>query len=102
MLQLQLWLWIKEWELRFEAHACRLSWVQGGLDEDDLTADGFLKLMQRLCIVLLQDLAVLQPRYPSLPFYTHTSFIGPEWEAFAMLVQADGAATEPALTACPA
>ena len=58
--------------------------------------------MRRLCIVLLQDLAVLQPRYPSLPFYTHTPFIGPEWEAFAMLVQAGGAATEPALTACPA
>jgi hypothetical protein len=93
VLQRQLWLWIKEWELCFEAHTHRLSWAQGGLDEDDLAADGFLKLMRRLCTVLLQDLAVLQPRYPSLPFYAHAPFVGPEWEAFALLVQADGAAS---------
>ena len=79
ILQVQLWLWIEEWELRFEVRACRLSWVQGVLDEDDLAADGFLKLMRRLYIVL-------QPRYPSLPFYIYTPFIGSEWEAFTMLV----------------
>ena len=95
VLQAQLWPWIEEWELRFEARARRLSWAQGGLDEDDLAADGFLKLMRRLRIVLLQDLAVLQPRYPSLPFYAYAPFIGSEWEAFAMLVQADGAASAP-------
>jgi hypothetical protein len=95
MLQRQLWPWIEEWEPRFEARARRLSWAQGGLDEDDLAADGFLKLMRRLRIVLLQDLAVLQPRYPSLPFYAHAPFTGPDWDAFALLVQADGAASAP-------
>jgi hypothetical protein len=69
LLQKQLWPWIEEWELRFEARASRKSWAQGGLDEDDLAADGFVKLMRRLRTVLLQDLAVLQPRYPSLPFF---------------------------------
>lgn len=95
VLQTQLWPWIEEWELRFEARARRLGWAQGGLDEDDLAADGFLKLMRRLRTILLQDLAVLQPRYPSLPFYSYAPFTGPEWAAFALLVQADGAASAP-------
>ncbi len=92
----QLWPWIEEWEPRFEARACRRSWVEGGLDEDDLAADGFLKLMRRLRVVLLQDLAVLQPRYPSLPFFAYAPFYGPEWDEFALAVQSDAAgAAEP-------
>jgi hypothetical protein len=90
-LQKQLWPWIEEWEPRFEARARRCSWAQGGLDEDDLAADGFLKLLRHLRIVLLQDLAVLQPRYPALPFFAHAPFYGPEWDDFASLVQADAA-----------
>ncbi|RKK35078.1 hypothetical protein BFJ69_g18685, partial [Fusarium oxysporum] len=73
VLQKQLWPWIEEWEPRFEARARRQGWAEGGLD-DDLAADGFLKLMRRLRIVLLQDLAVLQPRYPSLPFFAYAPF----------------------------
>jgi hypothetical protein len=90
-LQKQLWPWIEEWEPRFEARACRRSWAEGGLDEDDLAADGFLKLMRRLRIVLLQDLAVLQPRYPALPFFSHPPFYGPAWDEFALAVQSDAA-----------
>jgi hypothetical protein len=87
-LQRQLWPWIEEWEARFEARARRCRWAQGGLDEDDLAGDGFLKLMRRLRIVLLQDLAVLQPRFPSLPFFSYPPFYGPEWDEFAYTVQA--------------
>ena len=95
-LQKQLWPWIEEWEARFEARACRQTWDQGGLDEDDLAADGFLKLMRRLRLVLLQDLAVLQPRYPALPFFAYAPFCGPEWDEFTAAVQADAVAgTEP-------
>ncbi len=92
-LQKQLWPWIEEWESRFEARACRQTWAQGGLDEDDLAADGFLKLMRRLRLVLLQDLAVLQPRYPALPFFTYAPFYGPEWDEFAATIQADAVAS---------
>ncbi|KAK7582888.1 hypothetical protein V3481_012184 [Fusarium oxysporum f. sp. vasinfectum] len=53
VLQKQLWPWIEEWEPRFEARARRQCWAEGGLDDDDLAADGFLKLMRRLRIVLL-------------------------------------------------
>ncbi|KAK3906347.1 hypothetical protein C8A05DRAFT_29789 [Staphylotrichum tortipilum] len=87
-LQRQLWPWVEEWEPRFEARSRRRRWAQGGLDEDDLAGDGFLKLMRRLRIVLLQDLAVLQPRFPTLPFFGHAPFCGHEWEGFARTVQA--------------
>ncbi|KAG6997435.1 hypothetical protein FocnCong_v013424 [Fusarium oxysporum f. sp. conglutinans] len=78
VLQKQLWPWIEEWEPRFEARARRQCWAEGGLDDDDLAADGFLKLMRRLRIVLLQDLAVLQPRYPLLPFFAYAPFNRPK------------------------
>ncbi|KAM4055951.1 centromere DNA-binding protein complex CBF3 subunit [Hirsutella rhossiliensis] len=87
VLQKQLWPWIEEWEPRFEARARRQCWAEGGLDDDDLAADGFLKLMRRLRIVLLQDLAVLQLRYPSLPFFAYAPFGGPEWDEFAVAVR---------------
>ncbi|PMD14622.1 hypothetical protein NA56DRAFT_734929 [Hyaloscypha hepaticicola] len=52
--------------------------------------------MRRLRLVLLQDLAVLQPRYPALPFFAYAPFCGPEWDGFAATVQADAiAGTEP-------
>ncbi|TVY62593.1 High-osmolarity-induced transcription protein 1 [Fusarium oxysporum f. sp. cubense] len=96
VLQKQLWPWIEEWEPRFEARARRQCWAEGGLDDDDLAADGFLKLMRRLRVVLLQDLAVLQPRYPSLPFFAYAPFNGPEWDEFAVAVRSDAVgATEP-------
>lgn len=94
-LQKRLWPWIEEWEPRFEARACRKRWAQGGLDEDDLAADGFLKLMRRLRTVLLQDLAVLQPRFPSLPFFAYPPFSGPDWDEFVLTVRSDVAASEP-------
>ncbi|KAF6513187.1 hypothetical protein HZS61_007445 [Fusarium oxysporum f. sp. conglutinans] len=42
------------------------------------------------------DLAVLQPRYPSLPFFAYAPFNGSEWDEFAVAVRSDAAgATEP-------
>lgn len=88
ILRKQLWPWIEEWEPRLEARARGRGWAEGGLDEDDPAADGFLGLMRRLRTVLLQDLAVLEPRYPALPCFAHALFRGPEWDAFARLVRA--------------
>jgi len=52
--------------------------------------------MRRLRLVLLQDLAVLQPRYPALPFFAYAPFYGPEWDEFTAAIQADAvASTEP-------
>ena len=44
-----------------EAHAHGKTWKCGGLAQDDGAAAKFLNLMQYLRVVLLQDLAVLQP-----------------------------------------
>jgi hypothetical protein len=77
-LQCQLWPWIEEWEARFEARARRCQWAQGGLDDDDLAGNSFLKLIKRLRTILLQDLAILQPRFPSLPFFSYAPFYGSE------------------------
>jgi hypothetical protein len=95
VLQKQLWPWIEEWEARFEARARRQRWAQGGLDDDDLAADGFVKLLRRLRIILLQDLAILQPRYPSLPFFNYAPFYGPDWDEFALVARSHTAAGEP-------
>ncbi|XP_044724008.1 centromere DNA-binding protein complex CBF3 subunit [Hirsutella rhossiliensis] len=102
VLQKQLWPWI-EVGTRFEARARRQCWAEGGLDDDDLAADGFLKLMRRLRIVLLQDLAVLQLRYPSLPFFAYAPFSGPEWDEFAVAVRSTAVgAMEPSAARHPA
>lgn len=87
-LQRQLWPWIEAWEQRFEARARRKRWSEGGLDDDDLAGDGFLKLLRRLRVVLLQDLAALQPQFPTLPFFSYAPFCGSDWAAFAKSVQA--------------
>ncbi|CRK18291.1 hypothetical protein BN1723_002436 [Verticillium longisporum] len=80
----------------FSAYRGTTHWAEGRLDDVDLASDGFLKLMRHLRIVLLQDLAVLQPRYPSLPFFAYALLNGPEWDEFAVAVRSDAAgATEP-------
>lgn len=45
--------------------------------------------MRHLQAVLLQALAVLQPRYPVLPFFSHAPCYGPAWDAFALAVRAN-------------
>ena len=72
--------WIEEWVARVEARARGKTWKEGGLVRDDGAAAKFLNLMQYLRVVLLQDLAVLQPGklykpLPSLPFYLLLSII---------------------------
>ena len=45
--------------------------------------------MKRLRIVLLQNLAVLQPQYLFLPFFSYPPFYGKKWEEFARTVRAN-------------
>jgi hypothetical protein len=53
--------WLLKWEVRFRARLSKKDWSQGGLDESDLAGQSFLNLLAQLRVVLLQDLAVLQP-----------------------------------------
>jgi hypothetical protein len=70
----QVFPWIEAWLARVEACACGKTWNDGGLAKDDGAAAKFLNLMQYLRVVLLQDLAVLQPGefYSSLPLLSAT------------------------------
>jgi hypothetical protein len=60
----------------------------GGLDEDDVAGQGFLALLRHLRVVLLQDLAVLQPDYADLPFFQHEVFRMPGWIPYSEVVRA--------------
>jgi hypothetical protein len=53
--------WIEHWEVRFQNRAAGKKWKDGGLNEDDIAGQQFLKLLKQLRVILLQDLAVLQP-----------------------------------------
>ena len=59
--------WLEDWEVRFKNRAAGKRWKDGGLDKDDIAGQQFLKLLKQLRIILLQDLAVLQPGKCSIP-----------------------------------
>ena len=84
----QIWPWVEEWEERFRKRSARKTWQEGGLDEDDVAGQGFLAVLQHLRIVLLQDLATLQPDYPDLPFFRHEVFRSVSWAAYSSVVRA--------------
>ena len=85
-LQLLIWPWIEVWQARFQLKAAGKGWTARGLDETDVAGHGFLALLQHLRIVLLQDLAVLQPLYPKLALFTQPVFQHPDWAPFAQSV----------------
>lgn len=84
----KIWPWVEEWEERFRKRSLRKTWEEGGLDEDDVAGQGFLALLCHLRVVLLQDLAVLQPDYPDLPFFQHEVFSMPSWIPYSEVVRA--------------
>src|SRR5436190_17272514 len=84
----KIWPWVEEWEERFRKCSARKTWEQGGLDEDDVTGQGFLAILRHLRVVLLQDLAVLQPDFPDLPFFWHEVFRIPSWVSYSEVVRA--------------
>ena len=63
------------------------------MNEPDLAGQGFLKLLKRLRIVVLQDSVLLRRRYPSHPIWQDPLFAAPEYHEFAERVEialADG------------
>lgn len=84
----QIWPWVEEWEEIFRKRSARKTWQKGGLNEDDVAAQGFLAVLQHLRIVLLQDLATLQPDYPDLPFFRHEVFRSVSWAAYSSVARA--------------
>jgi hypothetical protein len=80
---------VEEWRRRFRARTTRKeSWAQSGLDDDDQVGLAFLTLLKRLRVIVLQDLAILQPDYPGLPLFSLPLFQRKEWVDFAAVVHA--------------
>lgn len=71
------------WEQRFKAYVCHKQWNKNSLDNDNFASNGFFKLLRCLQVIFLQDLAVLQPQFPTLPFFLYALFRGFNWAAFA-------------------
>lgn len=90
----QIWPWVEAWEDRFNKRhsAEKATWEQGGLDGDDFAGKSFLRLLKHLRRVLLQELAVLQPKFPKMRLFGHKLFETPEWIEFVAVVQVAGAA----------
>jgi hypothetical protein len=74
----QIWPWIEGWEARFRAQREGRKWEEGGVDKEDKAAVAFLKLLKRLRIVLLQDAAILQRKFPQMAILAHRVFATPE------------------------
>lgn len=88
-LQLQIWPWIEEWLNRHQKSKQdkSISYCDGGVDESDIARYNFLKMLQRLRIVLLQDLAVLQPEHPKLVLFLASVFGTDDWQNWACRVR---------------
>ena len=85
-LQRKVFPWLEYWEIRLNERAKRRNFKEGGLDEDDIAAQGFISLLKELRIIFLHDSAVLRKEYPSLPFFSDPLF-SPKYCEFAVEVQ---------------
>jgi hypothetical protein len=54
-LQRQVFPWLESWEVRVILSKQGKPWGDGGLDQEDLALEGFIKLLKYLRVVLLQD-----------------------------------------------
>ena len=63
------------------------------VSETDFAAVAFLRMLQHLWVVLLQDLAVLQPDFPSLPAFKQPLFASNEWLDWSARLRAGTTAT---------
>ena len=68
-LQQQVFPWVEQWEERVRLLRQGKVWSEGGLDQEDLALEGFIKLIKYLRVVLLQDMAVLQASESLFLFY---------------------------------
>uniref|UniRef100_A0A093XJK8 High-osmolarity-induced transcription protein 1 n=1 Tax=Talaromyces marneffei PM1 TaxID=1077442 RepID=A0A093XJK8_TALMA len=94
-----LWPWVDAWLIWFQQEDTCIKdidpildlppqppLVQAGkqqIDSNDLAAQGFLKLLQQLRIILLQDAVFLQIEMPSHSMWKHSLFQRSDFKAFA-------------------
>jgi len=70
-LEQAVWPWVDEWLAWFDSNAEAGSGDdgEGEADRQDLAAQGFLRLLQQLRIILLQDSVVMRREFPDHPIW---------------------------------
>jgi len=81
-LQRHIWPWLDE-----AAQMYALGYASGQGSDLDQSGDQFVKLLLELRVVLLQDSALLMPRFPKLPLWKHPVFSHDDWSRFAEQVR---------------
>ncbi|OJD09910.1 hypothetical protein ACJ73_10022, partial [Blastomyces percursus] len=92
--------WFESYDSRDRQSAFMMPEIQGQqkpgehLDRDDLAAQGFLHLLQQLRTILLQDSALMQPKFPEHPVWTHSVFQRNDYSEFAEAARLANTQTE--------
>ena len=88
-LERAVWPFVDEWLAWFESDG--KSTVEGDdsseADRQDLAAQGFLRLLQQLRIILLQDSVIMRREFPAHPIWTDPIFARDDYLAFAKDVE---------------
>ena len=72
-----LWPWIDQWLAWLDPEPADLPEHlvgEGSPDQDDMAAQGFLRLLAQLRIVILQDSVLLRREFPAHPMWAHELF----------------------------
>jgi len=94
-LEQAVWPWVDEWLAWFDSNAEAGSEDDGEgegegeaeADRQDLAAQGFLRLLQQLRILLLQDSVVMRREFPAHPIWADPIFARDDYLAFAKGVE---------------
>ncbi|OJD18721.1 hypothetical protein AJ78_01258 [Emergomyces pasteurianus Ep9510] len=91
-LEAAVWPWVDVWLHRFDSYEHN----EGGEidermksdleDEQDLAAQGFLRLLKQLRTVILQDSVLLQREFPDHPLWSDPLFVREDYKAYAIEV----------------
>lgn len=94
-----LWPWVDEWQLWFRCEGnaadpalttCQhldLESMSENEDRTDMAAQGFLRLLTELRVILLQDSVILRRHFPQHPIFTDPLFVREDYQAFALEVE---------------
>jgi len=75
-----IWPWVDTWLERYcVSITTQKFFMNGGLDDCDITGKQFLELLKWLRIVFLQDAAVLQDLFPLFLLWQHPLFCHSDW-----------------------
>lgn len=88
----EIWPWVDEWLAWLDDESIEQPPAGSALpdeeeDRHDLAAQGFLRLLQQLRTILLQDSVFLRREFPEHPLWNHPVFVRQDYQEFAREVE---------------